>query len=178
MSRHLALSSLFLLGCHVGGSDRSWDLPGDLRGVDLRLSNGSITVQPAPSDRLVIEWSGGGVGNGNVFPEPELIDDVVWFDARCGEACGGDLLVWLPPGMEVYAELAKGDVSVELEERSDLHACAAMGSVDIRVPQGAWDLQLDVAMGELWVDGVTHDPRSDDLIEACAAMGDLAVVGS
>ncbi len=177
--RHLAaaLPLLFSTACMVGGSDRTWDLPADLRGVDLRIGNGSLTVLPGDADRVIIEWSGGGIGGGNLFPEPEVVDDVAWFDARCGAACGGDVTVWLPRAMDVSAQANAGDVEVHLADRADVRACTAMGSVLVEVPAGRWDLSLDVSVGDLTVDGVSHDPLSEDRIEACAALGDLEVIG-
>lgn len=185
MPRHAALLSpvallvaAILPGCHAGGGDRSWTFPDPVEGVDVRLSNGSIEALPAMDGRVRIDWSGGGLGNRNIRPEPVVTDGVVWLDAMCGATCGGDITVWLPPGVDFSGQVDRGDVSVELPDRADLRACAAMGSVWLEVPAGAWDLRLDVGIGELWVDGVNHDPTSPEVIEACVATGDLEVLGS
>lgn len=172
------LSLPLLAGCHVGGGDRSWDIdPTELEGVELRLVNGSIDVVPTPGEKLTIEWSGGGLGNARIHPEPERIGDVLVFDARCGETCGGDVVVYLPDGLDVSATVEKGDVWIELAEKADLRACAAMGSVDLLVPRGAWDMSVDVGAGGMYIDGVVHDPQSSARMDACVAAGDLWITG-
>ncbi|MCB9778692.1 MAG: hypothetical protein H6742_09035 [Alphaproteobacteria bacterium] len=175
----LALPPLALLaGCHVGGGDRSWDIdPTGLQGVELRVVNGSIDVVPTPSQYLTIEWSGGGIGNARIHPEPERIGDVLVFDARCGETCGGDVIVYLPDGLDVSATVEKGDVWIELAEKADVRGCTAMGSVDLVVPAGAWDMSVDVGAGSMFVDGVVHDPQSAFRMDACVAAGDLWITG-
>ncbi|MCK6507805.1 hypothetical protein L6R53_31310 [Myxococcota bacterium] len=172
------LAAALLPACHIGGGDRSWSFPDQVDGVDVRLSNGSITALPAPDGIVRIDWSGGGLGNQKIHPDPVVTDGVVWLDALCGATCGGDITVWLPPGVDFSAQLDKGDVAVELPARADLRACAAMGSVWLEVPAGAWDLQVDVGVGELWVEGVNHDPTSPERIEACVATGDLEILGT
>lgn len=173
----LALASAWLPGCFAGGGERSWSFPEAVDGVDVRLSNGSITALPATDGIVRIDWSGGGLGNKNIRPEPVVVDDVVWLDALCGSTCGGDITVWLPAGVDFSGQLDKGDVSVELPARADLRACVAMGSVWLDVPAGGWDLQVDVGAGDLWIDGVNHDPQSPEVIDACVAAGDLEIQG-
>ena len=174
----LATSAPLAPACAVGGGDLSWDLPADVEGVDLRVGNGSITVLPGDDDRIHIEWSGGGIGNQNVHPEPELIGDVVYLDARCGDACGGDITVWLPPGLDVLAEATRGDIEISMSRRADIRACVAAGAVILEVPAGAYDLDLSVGAGDLTIEGVGHDPSSSERIEACTAAGDLEVFGT
>lgn len=174
----LPLALLSLTACHVGGGDLSWEFPDeDLEGVDLLLVNGSVDAFPAADGVLRIEWSGGGIGNRNLRPEPRVEGGVVYVDARCGEACGGDFTVWLPAGMDLSAQVDKGDVTVELGGRADVRACAAVGAVDLVVPAGAWDLDLRVGAGSLSFDGLTHDPDSPYRLEACTGIGDLTVLG-
>lgn len=169
--------ALLLSACHVGGGEQAWQYPADVDGVDVQLTNGSITALPADDGVVRIEWSGGGLGNRKVQPEPQVVDGVVYLDARCGETCGGDVTVYLPQGVALSAIVDKGDVSVQLPGRSDLRACAAMGSVWLEVPGGNWDLALDVGVGDTWVDGVVDDPSSPERIEACVAVGDLSIQG-
>ncbi len=168
---------LLLSACFVGGGDRSWSLDPDVHGVDLRLSNGSVTVLPGSEEELYIEWSGGGLGNRKIRPEPVLVGDTVLLDARCGGTCGGDITVLLPPGLEVAGTVERGDLLVDLEQRSNIDACVAAGSLELRVPAGAWDLDLEVGAGSLVVQEVLHDPQAPDWISACVAAGDLTVLG-
>ena len=173
----LPLAPALLLGCHVGGGDQSWTFSQDIRGVDVVVGNGSVTALPGAQDGVRIDWSGGGVGNARLRPEPYVHDGVVYLDADCGEACGGDLTVWLPEGVAFSAMVDTGDVSVELPGRSDVRACAAMGSVYVEVPGGAWDMDLEVGVGGLSVQGVVDEPTSPERLEACVAVGDLTILG-
>lgn len=168
-----------LLGaCHIGGGEQVWDFPGqEVEGIDLAVVNGSIDAWPAEDGVLRVAWSGGGVGNHNLRPEPVLQDGVIVIDARCGEACGGDFEVWLPEGMDLSAQVDKGDVTVELPGRADLRACVSIGAVTLTVPAGGWDLDLGVGVGSLDVQGVTDDPESPYRIEACTGIGDLSLLG-
>ena len=169
--------TILLAACHVGGGDRAWRYPADVDGVDVKLTNGSVTALPATDGTLRVEWSGGGVGNERIHPEPTVVDGVVYLDARCGDACGGDVTVWLPEGVGMSGMVDRGDVSVELPGRSNVRACAAMGSVYLDVPGGAWDMELSAGVGEVWIDGVEDDASAADRLEACVVVGDLTIQG-
>lgn len=168
---------LLLSACFVGGGERSWSLDPDASLVDVRLSNGSVSFEPGIEEEVFIEWSGGGIGNRKLWPEPLLVDDTILLDARCGDACGGDIVIRMPPGMALSGSVERGDLLVEQIARADVEACVAAGAVELQVPSGGWNLDLEVGAGSLVVQGVEHDPSATESISACVAAGDLTLLG-
>ena len=93
-------------------------------------------------------------------------------DANGGLLSGGDFVLWVPEGVRVAAFVDRGSVSGELESPTDIRTCVAAGDIELMVPEGAYDLDLDAGIGDVTVgDGIRNDPDAEHSIEACVAAG-------
>lgn len=167
---------LLLSACFIGGGDRVWTVPAEQSAVQLFVDNGSLSVLPGVEGEVRIEWSGGGIST-RPPPRPMIDGDSLVFDARCGEACGGDVIAWVPPGVDIQAQVSKGSLELLHDAPGDLDVCVATGDLSLEVPGGAWNLDLRVGVGSLRVLGLDHDPQAARSLRACVAAGDLEAVG-
>lgn len=174
----LALPLLFLAtttGCVVGGGERDLTFDEDLSRVELRLENGEITVySSAEFEQVHLYMEGGGLGATGFF-DTEIEDGVLMVDGDCDGMCGGEIMLEVPAGLEIDAALRRGELFVELEEPASVKACTSTGSVDLLVPEGGYQLELEVGVGELYTDGVWDDPESELILASNVGMGELYV---
>jgi len=170
----IAVPLLTLSACTVGGGERHWSFE-DAKGVWIEVGSGNVNIC-AIDDResIDVSWDGGGMGKpANPYIEVEP-DGWLTFDAR-GLLGGGELEVMLPQGLPFEVYLERGDISVGLETGTDLIACVAAGSIDIHIPEGSYDIELQGAVGSWETSGVTHDPDSQHRVQACAATGEINI---
>lgn len=164
--------TVFLVGCVVGGGDRSWVFDG-ATALHVELASGSIVVTPSMDDRLRLAFDGGGVGQPARPVVDQLDDGTVTLLASDGIG-GGDVDARVPAGIPIEAELDQGDISVTLEAPADVFLCVAAGSVDLVVPPGDYRLDLDVGAGSISA-GVVESEGADHLLSVCAGAGDVTV---
>lgn len=169
-----ALPLIALSACTIGGGEREWHFE-DVKGVWIEVGSGDVNLC-AVDDRETVDvrWDGGGIGKP---ADPDIAleaDGWLVFDAG-GILGGGELEVMVPQGLpfEIYVE--RGDIDVGLRTGTDLIACVAAGSVDIHVPEGSYDIELQGAVGSWETSGVTNDPDSPHAIRACAATGEINI---
>ena len=71
-----------------------------------------------------------------------------------------------------------GDVSAELSVRPEaLYAAVGAGAVDLTVPAGVYDLDVDLSVGAIEVAGIIDNQDASDLIHARVGTGDLSISG-
>lgn len=169
---------LLCVACQVGGGEKSlsWSAEG-VGIVDVTLSSGEINVLPGTTDEIYILWEGGGISSQPIF---EVTQDGprLYIDADCGFTCGGELTVELPHALPLELALDSGEANVELTERSSVSACVAAGEVNLLVPSGAYQLDLDAGAGSIDTEGVFHDATAKDQLRACVAAGEINVTGA
>ena len=162
-----------LAGCAVGGGERDWSA--DVDRLELRLGSGEITVDTAPGiTETLVHWEGGGLGDSG-FPQAEEVDGVLRIDAKGSFIGGGEITVVLPEGVDVAVWLDRGEIDIALQAPANVLGCLAAGEVSIGVPGGAYRLDVPMAVGEVSVEGITHDGNAPYAISACVAAGELNV---
>ena len=146
-----------LIGCVVGGGERSFVVNEPVEMVEIALENGEVHVVSVDREGVLVEWEGGGVSETDLF-STSVEDGVLVLDADCDGVCGGELYVEVPPSTDLCVQLAAGEAALEVEP-------------------GGWDLDLDVGAGELSVVDVHDDPDADRRICAVVAAGELSITG-
>ncbi len=181
MDRHITMGALLTLttGCVVGGGEQALRFD-DLQGLRIELGSGDITVvsERGRAARTDVFLDLGGIGEKNARGEiTEGADGWVTVDARGSILGGGDIEAWVPSGLPVELLLERGDVTVDLDGRSDVAACVAAGDLDVFTPSGGYLLQLEAGAGAVSTEEVWHDPAAATTLDLCVGAGDLAVVG-
>jgi hypothetical protein len=167
-----------LAGCMVGGGDQSFAVADDVHTVEVELSSGDVQIRTdTEATGVLVMYSGGGIGADAVRPDVSVLSGHLSVDAAAGLFSGGDLEVVIPIGVAVIARVDRGSIAIDLDEAADISACVGAGSVEIAVPTGRWDLDLDAGAGSVAIHDVQDDSAAPDRIHACVGAGDIAVRG-
>jgi hypothetical protein len=174
MIAFLSMSSM--MGCVVGGGEEEWAFDAaDVERVEIWHSAGEVEIAPGEGEATV-SWSGGGLST-KALPTVELAEGLLRVDASCGVACGGELLLVVPEDVALALTVERGEALVELPGSSAISACVSAGELELVVDRGGWALDLDVAAGELDVEGVFDDEQAQRRLQACVGAGELSVLG-
>lgn len=148
-----------LAGCFVGGQSKSFEIGEPVDRVEVFLGSGDVDVFPSDGDRVSVDYDMGGVSGS--LPGHRIEDGVLILDLRCDGACGGDVMVDVPHGVDVDVELERGDVLLS-DLSGDVRVQVGAGEVhggvftgdDIAVAVGAGNVSLDVDARpvDIWVD--------------------------
>jgi hypothetical protein len=177
----VALGLAALVGCIVsedelGVTDDNWSFEDqEFDAILVQVGNGSIDVRSTPGPAEV-EWTGGGFGDA-ASPDIWVEDRLLRVDANSGPVGGGDIVVWLPDGMGIGAWIDYGAVTIDLDTRSDVVACAWGGDVRIDVPAGRWDLHVESPVGDTYIAGIDDDGDSPWRLYSRVAAGSLEING-
>lgn len=79
--------------------------------VEVKLSNGDLTVQAHDADEVVIDAEFGGLARPNAIGR-YLADGVLIVDYDCA-LCGGEVVVSVPHGVPVDVDMAQGDLTLD-----------------------------------------------------------------
>jgi DUF4097 and DUF4098 domain-containing protein YvlB len=150
-------------GVAVRGELRSGDV--HLSGVgttELELTSGDVTVRDASGPVQLNARSG----------------DIRVVDAKSSvkvESTSGNIHA-LNVGGAVDLKVTSGDLTVELAAPHSVTAEATSGNVNVRVPEGDYQIRTDTGSGDASVHGLTSDPDAKNIIDVRTRSGD-AVVG-
>jgi hypothetical protein len=166
---------MLLLGCVVGGGSWDWSFDNP-EGVSAFVANGEISVTSTEDNTAVVEWEGGGFGK-SARPEVGQNDNVVVIDADGGVAGGGELSIEAPAGIFLDLTVDNGSIKVDIDAPASIMSCVGAGDTQIRVPAGAYDLELAVAAGATVTEGIVDDPSSPFVIQVCVGAGSILIEG-
>lgn len=166
---------LILTACAVGGGELSLDVAEDIHTVALTMENGEINVIDG-GDSVLLDWEGGGVAEDQLV-DYGVEDGVFWFDAGCALSCGGELTVQVPEGTDLLLCLDRGEINVDLEQAADVEALLRTGEVSLTVPEGDYDLDMRLGIGELSAHGITDRPDADTRLRVELGVGEVSVTG-
>jgi Putative adhesin len=83
-------------------------------------------------------------------------------------------------GADAWAESGTGDVSLAYDPAAPLEAVVievGVGDVDLRVPEGAYDLRLATGVGDVSAAGLGDQDGADRRIDVAVGTGDIAAHG-
>jgi DUF4097 and DUF4098 domain-containing protein YvlB len=81
-------------------------------------------------------------------------------------------------GVNFSAETGSGDVRFELEPALRVHLRTSSGDVALRVPGGAYRLDVSTGSGDQELEGVSNDPNASGAIDVATGSGDLKITGT
>ena len=137
---------------------------------DIEVVPGGRSVEVERTDRYAVE---------SPDVSQTLEDGVLTIDAECEGVfslfCAVDYRVEVPDGVTVDARTYLGDVDVALARKADVTARTHVGDVDVELPEGAYDVDTDTAVGDADVEGVVDSDQARHKIEARADIGTVDV---
>ncbi|MBG0565611.1 DUF4097 family beta strand repeat-containing protein [Actinoplanes aureus] len=149
-------------GVAVSGEMTSGDLTlAGTGAVDLKLTSGDVMVERATGPVKVKATSGdlNVIGGTDVSLETQ----------------SGDLMVDDVTG-PIAVRTTSGDATLRLAAPSSVTATVTSGDVNLIVPPGAYRVRADVhGGGDQQVIGITHDPKSANVLDLRTTSGDLSI---
>lgn len=134
--------------------------------VEVRMSNGDLTVEAHDEAEVVIDADFGGLARPGAIGR-YLSDGVLIIDYDCA-LCGGEVVVRVPHGVPVEAELSQGDLTLIGLSGPVL---ANMQAGEITGTELACDANLSTRAGEV---NLSYSFRPADLI-ASTTFGEVNV---
>ena len=105
----------------------------------------------------------------------------VWLDNARGDISirtdSGDISGRGLAGVNFNAETGSGDVRFELSPALRVHVRTSSGDVALRVPGGAYRLEVSTGSGDQEFEGVSNDPNASGALEVRTGAGDLKITG-
>jgi hypothetical protein len=150
----------------AGGGPLGHELQDGLLTVryDCRFCGGELTVEAPPDVSLSVTLGAGDI----------TIDDMS--GALDAVLAAGSAEIRGHGPAPVDLELDLGDVRVDLVEPSpSVRVQLSKGDVEVALPDGAYDLDLDVGTGSIRKEGVNNDPESPNLVYIAVDTGSIDV---
>ena len=138
----------------------------DLRCGGLDLCGADLTVEVPEGAAIEAEVRAGDA-------QLEGLDGPLWVVVSAGSVDADGLR-----SDEAHLAAAAGDVHARFDTPpEDLHAVVGAGHVELEVPAGTYDVELDTRTGHLRLDGVQHRSGAPNRIRAESGAGSVEVVG-
>lgn len=148
------------------GADLALTVPAAAE-LDIELGTGDVEVSDRSGSVDV------DLGTGDI--ELERVGGALVLSVGTGDIEGEELA-----GPAASAELGTGDISLDFEPQAPLETVAieiGTGSVELQVPDGAYDLDLQTGTGEVSTDDLRHEAGADRRIAVSVGTGTIDVRG-
>jgi hypothetical protein len=149
-------------GVKVTGKLASGDIGlTSIASADVTVTSGNVAVQGATGDVRAVSTS----GDLNVTQ----VAGRTTLEATSGNARALDVRG------PVDAHVSSGDVTIHLRAPASVKAEASSGDMDVTVPAGSYNVDLDTRSGDEHIIGIVNDPASKFALQLSASSGDVTL---
>jgi len=144
---------------------------GELRSGNVRLTGVGATELEVTSGDVTVTKATGPVQLRATSGDIRVIDTKSEVKV---ESTNGDIQA-LHVGGPVDVKVTSGDIAVLLTAPHSVTAEATSGDVNVRVPDGDYQIRTDTGSGEASVQGLSSDPDAKNIIDVRTRSGDALV---